>query len=519
MDASEDDRRQRPRWTRNDSIALTVVTVIAGLLRAIGIGSPAREVFDEPFYARDACWYVRASAEICKTIEEANLEHPPLGKWLIAAGDAVVGHGPVGWRVAALIAGICTIALTYVFARRLLQSTFAATFAAGVLALDFLHFVHSRIAMLDVFLGLFVIAAFTCLVFDRDDLLAGKRGLRHRPWRAIAGALAGAAIATKWSGALTLVGLGALALAWELTTRRPLSRWRSLVQTIKDEGPGLVFAFVLVPLFVYALSHIGRVHGDLLALPWAEGSWVENFFDRQRFIYSFHLGYGAPNPYAQPPWWWLLLKRPIVYDFQVTDTGHYRQLLGGGNPVVWWLTLPAIAYLTFVWFRHNSPKRPEGAILAGFYWNYLPWIAFAAAPFLFGSGRSAVYVFYVVPMLPFMVTILAAVAQRLVASNVGRAVVGAFVAATIASFVFYYPFLTDRPLSPEQWRRRIWVFDDCARKGDAPIVINSVYVEDGVTRTSSDEIGRAYEPPSGWCWVQMNQDRTIVDWDEILERP
>ncbi|MBW3595412.1 MAG: phospholipid carrier-dependent glycosyltransferase [Actinobacteria bacterium] len=517
MDAATEDRRERSRWTHLDTIAITVVTIASAVVRAIGLGSPPHEVFDEPFYARDACWYVRASTEICETSAEANLEHPPLGKWLLAVGDAIVGHTPVGWRIAPLIAGVLTVALTYLFARRLLRSTGAATFAAALLAIDFLHFVHSRIAMLDVFLGLFVIAAFTSLALDRDDMLAGRTGLRARPWRTVAGLCVGAAIATKSSGVLALAGVVAVALAWEIATRQPLKRRRAILQVIKTDGVALLVSFVIVPALVYVAAHIGRVHGELTTMPWADGSWIDAFVDRQRHMLRFHLDYASPNPYSSPPWWWLLLKRPVTYHFEITSGGLYRQLLGTGSPIVWWLSIPAIVLLTAAWFRRNSPTRPEGLILAGFYWNYLPWMAFAAAPFLFGSGRSAMFAFYVVPMLPFMCTAIARVAQLLVRKLAGRVAVGAFTVAAVVSFVFYYPFLTAEPLPREEWRRRIWIFNSCERDR-APIVVTSVTTENGTTNTTTSEIGRAYMPPEGWCWIQMKQEQTVIDWDEILGR-
>lgn len=44
---------------------------------------------------------------------EMNVEHPPLGKWLMAAGEAAFGHNAVGWRLSALVAGVLAVAVTY----------------------------------------------------------------------------------------------------------------------------------------------------------------------------------------------------------------------------------------------------------------------------------------------------------------------------------------------------------------------------------------------------------------------
>ena len=517
MDAPAGDRPKKLGWTRADTIYIALVTAIAAVIRAIGLGSPAKQIFDEPFYARDACWYVRGIEEVCRSSEEVNIEHPPLGKWLIAAGDALLGHDPVGWRISALIAGVIAVALTYLLARKLLSSTFAATFASGLLAVDFMHFVHSRMAMLDVFLGLFVLAAFTCLVWDRDHLLEGRRGLRARPWRIAAGVAAGAALATKWTGGMTLVGLVVTTIAWEVWRRRPESRRRALVDLARTDGVALAVAFVLVPLLVYAASYLGRVQGGFLMLPWEEGSWIEAFVDRQQRAYRFHIENVISNPYSSPPWWWLLLKRGIPYHFVATGD-VYRQITATGSPLVWWLSIPALLATTITWFRRNTPERPEGLVLAGFYWNYLPWIAFAGAGFLLGSARTSLFIFYVIPLLPFMFIAMAQIAEGLTRYLWGKGVVALFSAAVIAVFAFYYPLLTDRPLTRDDWRDRIWIFNACGRPDRAPLTVVQVRTINGSPQTRYIEKGKEYLPPTGFCWIQVNQGQTRIDLDSLLQR-
>ena len=514
MDAPGGERRTSS-WTRLDTIALGVIVAIGGVLRAIGLTRPAAEVFDEPSYARDACWYVRPGDPVCGTPGEGNLEHPPLGKWLIAAGEAVFGHTPLGWRVASLVAGVIGIALTYVLARKLLSSTVAASLAAGLLAIDFLHFVHSRLAMLDIFHGLFVLAAFTSLAFDRDALLAGHSGIKQRPWRLVAGAAAACATATKWSGIFTLVGLLVIELAWEISRRKPIRRLKALGQLLRTDGIALGVSFVIVPIAVYLFTYVGRVQGDVLALPWADGSWFAGLAERHQEAFRFHRDNEITNPYASPPWTWLLLKRAFPYLFQKTDDGMYQQLLAGGSPLVWWLSIPALLVTTLIWFKRNRPERPEGLLLGGFYWNFLPWVGFAFAPFLLGSNRSSIFIFYVVPLLPFMFIAMAHLAQRALKSVWGKGFVGAFAVAAIALFVFYWPFLTARPLEPDAWRSRIWVFNDCGRD-HAPIVINDIKTRDGTVTTRVIEKGKEFLPPEGWCWVQVRQGLSKIGLDRFI---
>ena len=75
------------------------------LLRLPGLGQPRVFVFDELYYAPDAADLLRWGAE------HGQPAHPQLGKWLIAAGIRVFGFDPVGWRVAAAVAGAVVCAL------------------------------------------------------------------------------------------------------------------------------------------------------------------------------------------------------------------------------------------------------------------------------------------------------------------------------------------------------------------------------------------------------------------------
>ena len=213
-------RTDRARWSRSDSVAVAVVTALACAVRGFRLTQPPFIYSDELFYAREACNYVYRSPATCGIPLDAVSAHPPMGKWLISLGIRVSGWEPFGWRIASLIAGTLTVALLYVLARRIMRSTHGATLATGLLAIDFLHVVQSRIAMLDVFLTLFVVAAFAFTVVDRDHVAArgprdaARTAVRSRGWLMAAGAAAGAAVATKWVGLVGLLGIATLSTIW-----------------------------------------------------------------------------------------------------------------------------------------------------------------------------------------------------------------------------------------------------------------------------------------------------------------
>src|ERR1019366_8078491 len=89
--------------------------------------------------------------------------------------------------------------------RRMTRSTLLGCIAGLLMALDGLEFVMSRTALLDIFLMFWVLAAFGCLVVDRDvtraRLAAAVDGALAGASRAAHGALAGASPASGPGGA------------------------------------------------------------------------------------------------------------------------------------------------------------------------------------------------------------------------------------------------------------------------------------------------------------------------------
>ena len=136
------------------------LAVLVGLLavatRIWGLGQPDVFVFDEVFYAGDALDL------IAHGVEGGTAVHPPIGKWMIATGIRLLGFDPIGWRSAALAAGAVVAGLTWYLARRLVSSPIVAVAAASMVLFDGITVVTGRIALLDGFVALWVLAAVGC---------------------------------------------------------------------------------------------------------------------------------------------------------------------------------------------------------------------------------------------------------------------------------------------------------------------------------------------------------------------
>jgi dolichyl-phosphate-mannose-protein mannosyltransferase len=412
---------RRARRAGAPAAVLVVLVALAALTRFVRLGEPPQMIFDEIYYAR-AAEQILAGVEVT---EERT--HPPLSKLIIAGGIALLGDRAVGWRVASAAAGTLLVLLVYALAWLLFRNRVVAAAGAAMIVLDGLVLVESRIAKPDIFLTLFIVAAYAAFwMFVRARIEGGDRPPgRSGWWLAAAGAAAGCAVATKWTAVAPLLALPAtLLLLWGrgdvAWARRDL--WRALT------------ALVLLPLGVYVLSYapyfaLGHGLRDLLAL---QGS-----------MFRFHAGLTQGHPYQSAWWSWPLLVRPIWYEYRETAPHLYRGVVALGNPVLWWAGLAALIVVAVGAVRTRA--LPETFLLAGFLLSYLQYAAV----------RRVLFLYHFLPALPLLFIALAAVLERLRRQvGPGPALALGLLAATW--LVVFYPVLTAVPMPDARILRMMW---------------------------------------------------------------
>src|SRR5512140_1795469 len=269
-----------------------LVTAFGAFLRFNRLQVPRALMFDETYYAKDA-WSILNHGVELNLVGNANaiiqaghtnifapcngtascgeyVVQPEVGKLLIAAGEWMFGLNSFGWRFASAVFGSLAILLICRIARRMTRSTLLGCIAGLLMALDGLEFVLSRTGILDIFLMFFVLAAFGCVVIDRDvsrarlaELAARQPGgpaggprLGLRRWQLAAGVFLGLAVGTKWNAAWYILGFALLFLAWEIGARRAAGL-KSFVRGAFRETVWLPLTFVVVPLAVYIASWSG----------------------------------------------------------------------------------------------------------------------------------------------------------------------------------------------------------------------------------------------------------------------
>jgi dolichyl-phosphate-mannose-protein mannosyltransferase len=475
-----------------------LVTLFGGVLRFWHLGRPRAVVFDETYYVKDSyslLLYGHERAYVDKADElmlagqtdlfherATFIVHPPVGKWIIAAGEKVAGLDPFGWRLGVAIVGTLLIFLTCRVAMRLTRSVLLGCVAGLLLAVDGLAVVMSRTALLDGILAFFLLAAFACLLVDRDDVrlklavYGSGRGplgprLGWRPWRLAAGVCLGLAVGTKWSALFYIAAFGLLTVLWDSSARRMVGvrtpRWAALrLDAVPAFG-----ALVILPAVVYVASWSGWLSsGRGWSRHWAEAhpgglpfvpDALRSLWHYHTEIWHFHATLTQDHPYESSPWGWLVLARPVAYYSEESSKdcaapSCIAEVLGIGTPALWWAGLAALAYMLWRWIGARDWRA--GAVLCGVAAGYLPWFLYTDRPIFF---------FYGIAFLPFLVLAVTLTLGAIIGpvpapgGSVRRRAVGAVAAGTVVAlvvmnFFYLYPLLTADSIPRPDWLARMW---------------------------------------------------------------
>ena len=407
--------------------------------------------------------------------------HPPLGKWVIASGEILFGATPFGWRIAVALLGVLSVLLTARILRRLTGSNLIGTLGGLLLAVDGLHIVMSRTALLDLTAGFWVLAAFGLLLIDRDHVrkrlaamvaTVGPNALTSawgpsfgfRPLRLLAGIALGLAIGTKWSGLWYLAAFGLLTVYWDVSARRDLGVQRPWLATLRMDAPLAFLGMVGVAAVTYVLTWSGWIFGtsgwgrDWAATqpPSALPQWLASLIEYHRQQLRFHTDLTEDHAYASAAWTWPLQIRPVSFYYESPpDCGAQKcstSVLGLGNPIIWWAGVLALLSQTWQWLARRDWRA--AAVVIGFLAGWAPWLLFP---------ERTTFAFYSVIFLPFLVMALAMSLGQILGptdasqtrKRIGWAAVTTFLVIVLAVSAWLLPIWTAETLTYDQWRARV----------------------------------------------------------------
>lgn len=375
----------------------------------------------------DEIYHARTGYEFVHGLHTYETTHPPFGKILIALGIALFGMTPFGWRIAGTVIGILMIPVIYLFGREISKSRWLGTFAAVLLAFDFMHFTQTRIATIDVYVTFFILLMYYFMYrYTQMDIF-------HMPLKKIwlplgaCGVTMGFAVASKWTGAYGGVGLAVIFFASLFLRYReavPANRGRFKEYTVKTIVFCLIF-FVAVPGLIYVLSYIPFKSWN--------GGLFRKMWNNQISMFSYHSGLVAEHPFSSAWYEWPVMIRPILYYSQAVGETARQSISAFGNPLVWWTGIPAFGYMIYLAVRKKD--RNAAFLCVGYLAQYLPWCMVTRITFIY----------HYFPSVPFVVLMLTYSAKKLgewLPEKVWRLVTAGYAAAVVMMFLLFYPVLS-----------------------------------------------------------------------------
>lgn len=399
--------------------ALLALLIAAQALFCWRLTMPPMLVFDEVHY-------VPAARTLLALEGPVNIEHPLLGKTLIAAGMLLFGDNALGWRALSTVAGTAIVGGVFGIVWLMTRRTRAAAIGALLTMLNFMVLVQARIAMLDGFMAAFVVLAVAAMAWAMRGNAARSR------WRWTLGAvLLGLAVGVKWAA---VPYLGYAAIGFVLLKRQDPSRWPGLrwwsAWGLLGLGAALAYAATFAPSFFYM----------------REPMTLAELLPFQLEIYARQTQILPPHHYQSTWWSWPVIGRPIWYFYEMAQ-GAQRGIFLLGNPAVMWGGLVAVAACALGWLRTREVRLGVAAALwiGGFaVWSIIP-------------KSLGFYYYYFLPAIWLSVALAVAIDRwrdRL------RDWDEAYLVAAVCLFIYFYPILTAGALAgPGSFTRWAWFAD------------------------------------------------------------
>lgn len=393
------------------------------------LGVPSQIYFDEVHYVPAA----RRLLEMAR----ANPEHPMVAKEILAGAIALLGDKPLYWRVPSLIFGSLGL---FAFGRLvwwLSQRRFATIAAMVLLATSFAWFIHSRIAMLDMVMAGFGMAALWQFAAALHLPAARAR------WRlALAGLCLGLALGSKWSVAPAAMLPGLAFLAAKIRDKG--------ARFIDARDGGLIPGITLVeaawwlgalPLLVYWASYAPAFfYSDRPVDPLG-------FIAHHQYMIELQDSVKKPHPYRSVWYQWMVDWRAVWYLYEVVD-GAQRGVLLIGNPFTMLAGLPALAWCAWAGVRHG---RGDALALALLY-------LFSIGLWIVSDKPIQFYYHYLLPGTFLMGCLALALDALWKRGDRWRWTAPGALAASLAVFAWFYPIISAAQLHGGRMSFEFWMW-------------------------------------------------------------
>lgn len=344
----------------------------------------------------DELYHGRTAYEHLHNLKAYEVTHPPLGKIIISIGIAIFGMNAFGWRVMGALFGVAMVPIIYCFAKRLFKKSEYALLVAFIFAFDFMHYVQTRIATIDVY-GVFFILLMFYYMYQYFTMNVFVDGLKatFKPL-ALAGLFFGLGAASKW---ICFYAGGGLAIMFLISIIQRIIEYKKVMAygTPEEEekvshfpryliatiGWCLIF-FVALPIVIYSASYL--VFPDVAQAFKQKG--IQGFMDRvwywQKYMYDYHSDLKATHSFQSPWYSWLLDIRPIWFYKGAAPDGYVATISSFGNPYIWIPSLIGTIALVVLTLKKKL-KANAGIIMViiGVASNLGPWVLVTRCTFIY----------------------------------------------------------------------------------------------------------------------------------------
>lgn len=152
-----------------------------------------------------------------------------------------------------------------------------------------------------------------------------------------------------------------------------------------------------IPLAVYVATYIpwAMIENHRIIAGWPAENGGQTLLDLTGSMYGYHNGLTSAHPASSPWWAWPMNLKPVWFYQEGLAAGTSAALYDAGSLVIWWMSIPAMAFVAYMAFKRRSLALTLIAI--GFAAQWIPWARIDRAAFQYHYYTS----------LPFLVMGLA----------------------------------------------------------------------------------------------------------------
>ena len=409
----------------------------------------------------DEIYHARAAYEYINHIQPYENTHPPLGKIFISLGVMIFGMNPFGWRIVGALFGALMIPVMYLFGIKMFKKKFYAFFAAFLMMFDFMHFTQTRIATIDTYVTLFVILMYYYMFDYFTQKTLNQSYKKYLKPLLLCGIFFGLGAASKWIAIYGVAGLALLFVAQKYGEYAEYGELKKdgmkckyiLSQWLKTALYCVLF-FIVIPCIIYFLSYI-----PLMLVP---NKGIIDVLKDQIYMFTYHSKsvLGATHSFASKWWSWPILYKPMWYfSGKSLIEGKVSTIVAMGNPAIWWLSIPAVFYGSYLAIK----KRDKGmtVLIIAFIFQYVPWIYVKRLTFIYHFFSS----------IPFVILIIVYIIKNFVEKynntryeTVFKYIIEVYMVLVVFLFIMFYPAISGMEASISyiesylKWFKGVWFF-------------------------------------------------------------